>query len=120
MSNNAWGYKGKAGTKVNSENKIRKDEVYSSHHSCFSNKKLYERCPFTERETKIIAGETVTNFRRLDITKIIRKAESLGQYELAEKVYDMYGYLFHEVHTGDPTVAEALDILDALTPDDLK
>jgi len=113
-------YVGQAGTKVNSETKIRKDEVYESHKSYFSDKPYYYGTPFTEREKVIIAGGKVPNFRRLDITRIMRKAESLGQYELAEKVYDMYGYLFHEVHADDPTVAEALDILDALTPDDLK
>ena len=98
----------------------RKDSVYGSHPSCFTDKKHYEGVPFTEREHKIINGEKVANFRKLDITKIIRKAESLGQYDVAEQVYDMYGYLFHEIHSGDPTVEEALDILDALTPDDLK
>lgn len=35
-------------------------------------------------------------------------------------MYDMYGYMFHEVHKGDLSPEEADAILDALTPDDLK
>lgn len=98
-----------------------KDRVYSSHRACFTDKKSYEKLPFTERQIKIINGQpTESPIKRNDVVVVMRKAESLGQYEIAEKVYDLYGHLFHEFHDGDPTQEEAAAILDSLTPDDLK
>jgi len=90
-----------------------------SHRSCFTDKKQYEGMPFTERQQRIIAGEVTTTHKR-EIVVIMKKAESLEQHEIVEKVYDMYGRFFHEIYEGDPTPEEAAAILDALTPDDLK
>lgn len=91
----------------------------SSHRSCFTDRKSYEGVPYSERQNAIISGEVVTT-RKQEIVVIMKKAESLEQYDIAEKVYDMYGYMFHEVHEGDPAPEEAAAILDSLTPDDLK
>ena len=48
------------------------------------------------------------------------KFEHFEMFEEAAKMYDMYGYMFHEIHEGDPSPEEADVILDALTPDVLK
>lgn len=90
-----------------------------SHRSCFTDKKPYEGVPYTERQKAIISGEIIAT-RKQEIVVIMKKAESLEQYDIAEKVYDMYGHMFHEVHEGDPSQKEADAILEALTPDDLK
>jgi len=56
----------------------------------------------------------------VDVIKTINKLEYYDRYDDAAKVYDLYGYMFHEVHEGDPSPEEAAAILDSLTPDDLK
>ena len=48
------------------------------------------------------------------------KFEHFEMFEEAAKMYDMYGYMFHEIHESDPSPEEADVILDALTPDVLK
>ena len=45
---------------------------------------------FTERQQAIIRGENVNRLTTTEITKVIRKAEKLGNVELAEKVFCLY------------------------------
>ena len=95
--------------------------VTSSHRTCFTNDKFYGT-EFTQRQQAIIDGEMVPNLRKLEITTIIKKAESLMLYDTADSVFQMYEYLFDE-STPMPTeeeIAQAAATLDALTPDDLK
>ena len=94
--------------------------LHGSHRSCFTDKKQWVGQPFTERQQRIIDGKYVKNIRKWDIVMIINKAESLGQFDTAEDIYNRFGYFFHEMHPGDPSYEEALSILDDLTPDDLK
>ena len=103
------------------DSKIRKDHVYGSHRSCFSDRKEYEGIPFTDRQKRIIAGtETDSKVTKRDIVVIMRKAESLERHDIAERVYDKYGYFFHENHEGDPSLEEAVLILRELTPSNLR
>lgn len=91
-----------------------------SHRGCFSRKKYFEGVPYTERQRQIIDGTTDRPVAKREVVITISKAESLEEYEVAQNLYEMYGYMFHEVHEGDPTPEEAMKILDDLTPDDLK
>ena len=91
--------------------------LYKSHRSCFEpnipNREL------TERQQAIYDGVFPDPTKR-DIVVLIKKFEYYGRYDDVEKIYDMYGYFFHEIHEGDPSLEEAIAILDELTPDDLK
>ena len=93
--------------------------VHGTHRSCFSDKKFYGSV-YTERQLAIIAGEYVPGLQRNHITLIVRKAEQLGDYDTAEHLYELYKDFFRETYPDDPSPEEALDILDSLTPDDLK
>jgi len=98
----------------------QEDELYHSHRSCFTDEKLYGTV-FTPRQQAIIDGEFVPNLKGNEITTIIRKAESLELYDIAESVYEDYYYdYYNDYDEPDYTLEEALDILDSLTPDDLK
>lgn len=52
---------------------------------------------FTERQQSIIRGETVNRLTTTEITKVIRKAEKMGNIKLAENVFCLYEGLL----TGD-------------------
>lgn len=75
--------------------------------------------PLTEKQQALYDG-TNPHPRKRDVVELIQKFEHFEMFDDASKMYDMYGYMFHEVHEGDPTPEEAVAILDALTPDDLK
>lgn len=120
MANHSWVYKGRSYSRIDGEKKVRKDAVYGSHRSCFSDKPDYCGSPFTERQQAIIDGKLVPNVRKREITVIINKAEYIGRLDIAEKVYDAYGGFYHERHPGDPSAEEAVKMLEALTPEDLK
>ena len=45
---------------------------------------------FTDRQQAIINGEFVENLRKTEVTKIIRKAEKLELFDLAEDVFALY------------------------------
>ena len=99
--------------------KHKNPSYVNSHRKAFSDGPLYGTT-FTERQQAIIRGDNVPNIRKNEISYIINKAEYLGMYEIAEEMYLRYGYMFHQRESGDPTLTEALEILDKLTPDDLK
>ena len=73
----------------------------------------------TEKQQALYEG-TNPSPRKRDVVELIMKFEHFEMLDDAAKMYDMYGYMFHEVHEGDPSPEEAAAILDALTPDDLK
>ena len=75
---------------------------------------------FTGREKAIIRQRYRYPLTDIDISRLIDKALDYGFYDLAEYIYTIYGDLFHPSVPGEPTEEEALAILDALTPDDLK
>ena len=91
--------------------------LYISHRSCFGPMPMCE--VLTEKQIAILNG-TAKDPRRTDVSRLINKLEYFERYEDVEMVYDMYGYLFHEVYEDDPSPDDALSILDSLTPDDLK
>ena len=120
MANHSWVYKGRSCSRFDGEIKAQKDAVYGSHRSCFTDKPEYYGCPFTERQQAIIDGKSVPSVRKREITVIINKAEYIGRYDIAEKVYDAYGGFYHEIYPDDPSAGEAAIILASLTPNDLK
>lgn len=97
----------------------KKSGYIKAHRSAFKDHKEYGTV-YTRRQEAIMHGEHVENLRKTEISRLINKAEYLGDYEIAENLYLMYGYMFHQREEGDPSYSEALAILDELTPDDLK
>lgn len=95
------------------------DRYISSHRSCFDPTPCYGST-YTERQLAIIRGEAVPGLRVGDVSLVINKAEYLGDYEIAEQLYTMYGDMYHPREKSDPSYDEAIDILDELTPGDLK
>ena len=92
-----------------------------SHRSCFTDRKQYEGLPFSKRQELIIAGAaTDTPVKKQEVVIIMKKAESLGRHDVAEKVYELYGSIFREIHSGDPSPEEAAQILEELTPKNLQ
>lgn len=91
--------------------------LQTSHRSCFGPEPMREA--LTEKQEAILNG-TADNPRKTDVVRLLKKLEYFEKYDEMERIYDIYGYMFHEVHEGDPSPEEALDILDSLTPDDLK
>ena len=75
--------------------------------------------PLTEKQQALYDGTNPAP-RKRDVVELIMKFEHFEMLDDAAKMYDMYGYMFHEVHPDDPSPEEALKILDDLTPDDLK
>ena len=71
---------------------------------------------FTERQKQIIRGEPVDGVRMQEVTVIMRKAEKLGLYVIAEMVYEQY----MEAYTGKTppkySIEEAKKKLQDLTP----
>ncbi len=88
-----------------------------SHISCFE--PTIPVPELTERQKGIREG-TIENPRKVCIVRLIKKLEYYERFDDAAKVYDNYGYMFHEVHEDDPSPEEAVNNLVGLTPDDLK
>lgn len=93
--------------------------LYGSHRSCFQDAPQYGT-KWSARQQQIIDGVPVNNLKRNDVTLIMRKAEQLGQIEVAQKVYEQYSYFYSEREPDDMSLEEAQKVLDKLTPDDLK
>ena len=74
----------------------------------------------TERQKTLLDGTCSGEIRKRDVVRLLNKLEAHERYEDAARLYDLYGYMFHEVCEGDPTPKEAEEILRRLTPDDLK
>lgn len=91
--------------------------LHSSHRSCFE--PLLPREELTERQQMLLEG-THPNPNKAEVGRLLRKFEYYERFDDLKKIYDMYGYLYHEIYEGDPTPKEALEMLAALTPDDLK
>ena len=89
----------------------------SSHRSCFGPEPMNP--VLTEKQNAILNG-TAENPRKTHVVRLINKLEYFERFDDAVKVYDLYGYMFHEIHEGDLSSEEAANILDALTPGDLK
>ena len=76
---------------------------------------------FTNKEWEIINGERAHNIRTTEVTKLINKAEDYGRFDIADKLRDMYEYLYEDpYHINRLPKEEALSILDDLTPDNMK
>ena len=52
---------------------------------------------FTERQQAIIKGEKIDNLNKNEVTKVIKKAEKMGCFNIAENVFCLY----EEMLTGD-------------------
>lgn len=67
---------------------------------------------FTERQQAIIDGQDVEDLRRNEVTKIIRKAEKMNRFELAEEVYCLYeNFLSGESETRNLSSSELETII---------
>lgn len=90
-----------------------------SHRSCFHDGRLFKE-GWSERQQQLIDGTYEGEVRKWDVNTLIKKAEHFEMYELAQQVYEKYSYLFEDSEPDDYTLSEAQNILDELTPDDLK
>lgn len=74
---------------------------------------------FTEKEWEIINGDRIGTARRPTVTRLIHKAEDYGRFDIADKLRDMYEYLYEDTDLIERiSKEEALGILDSLTPTD--
>lgn len=73
---------------------------------------------FTERQLRIINGQTVDKLRLNEITKVIKKAEKLGDESLAMEIFELYEDMIMGYNTNPPkyTFEEAVLGLRKLTP----
>lgn len=90
----------------------------SSHRAACGNYMRFRK-PLTEKQQALYSGANPSP-RKRDVVELIMKFEHFEMFDDAAKMYDMYGYMFHEIHEGDPSPEEAEAILESLTPDDLK
>lgn len=71
---------------------------------------------FTKRQIDIINGAEVENLKRTEVTIVIRKAEKLGHYDIAENVWELYEDYMTGGFEGKYTYEEAVETLRKLTP----
>lgn len=76
---------------------------------------------FTPKEWKIINGKPSEKTRLHEIVKFIHKCEDRGMFDLADNIREMYEYLLDDPLEFEMlSPEEALDILNTLTPPDMK
>ena len=92
--------------------------LQGSHRSCFRDKPSYGTS-WSDRQKKIIAGTQDGKIRKNEVTTIIRKAEQLEMFELAQQTYKRYAFLYRQNNTNDYTLDEANEILNSITPNDI-
>jgi hypothetical protein len=71
---------------------------------------------FAKRQIDIINGIEVENLKRTEVTIVIRKAEKLGHYDIAESVWERYEDFMTGGFESKYTYEEAVKILRKLTP----
>ena len=76
----------------------------SSHRSRFGTEPMREA--LTEKQEAILNG-TADNPRKTHVVRLLKKLEYFEKYDDMERIYDLYRYMFHEVHEGDPSPEEA-------------
>ena len=82
----------------------------------FNNRENPYGTKFTKRQIDIINGVPVDNLRRTEVTIVIRKAEKLGHYDIAEKVWELYEDYMAGSFDSKYTYKEAVEKLRGLTP----
>ena len=91
--------------------------LHSSHRSCFE--PFVPKEELTELQQQIYDG-VLSNPRKVDVIKTINKLKYYNRLEEVEKVYSLYGCMFHEIYEMDLTHKESIGILKSLTPEELK